>query len=155
MRRAGGLLQSPYPSSTRSVNPAIARGRRLNLHREICQEYFRCHVEETLHHTALEIPDWMLQETCSTTGLVETPVVNCSEKFYAISKRCWTAPLAMTLTRVLPIHHLLAWHGRRYKNSLLMQFPNNLGVYRRNEVCLSLAWIDQTKRSICANVATK
>src|SRR5437870_9287756 len=40
--------------------------------------YFRCHVEETLHHRALEIPDWMLQETCSTTGLVETPVVNCS-----------------------------------------------------------------------------
>ena len=40
--------------------------------------YFRCHVEETLHLRALEIPDWMLQETCSTTGLVETPVVNCS-----------------------------------------------------------------------------
>ena len=40
--------------------------------------YFRCHVEETVHLRALEIPDWMLQETCSTTGLVETPVVNCS-----------------------------------------------------------------------------
>ena len=40
--------------------------------------YFRCHVEETVHLRALEIPDWMLQETCSTTGLVEKPVVNCS-----------------------------------------------------------------------------
>src|SRR5215813_3080614 len=40
--------------------------------------YFRCHVEETVHLRGLEIPDWMLQETCSTTGLVETPVVNCS-----------------------------------------------------------------------------
>jgi hypothetical protein len=40
--------------------------------------YFRCHVEETLHHRALEIPEWMLQETCGATGLVETPVVNGS-----------------------------------------------------------------------------
>jgi hypothetical protein len=40
--------------------------------------YFRCHVEETLHHRALEIPDWMLQETCGTISIVETPVVNCS-----------------------------------------------------------------------------
>jgi hypothetical protein len=36
--RADGLLQSPYPSSTQSVDPAIARGRRLNLPREIWQE---------------------------------------------------------------------------------------------------------------------
>ncbi len=34
--RAADLLRSPYPSSTRSVDPAIARGRRLNLPREIC-----------------------------------------------------------------------------------------------------------------------
>ena len=34
--RAADLPRSPYPSSTRSVNPAIARGRRLNLPREIC-----------------------------------------------------------------------------------------------------------------------
>ena len=34
--RAAYLLQSPYPSSTRSVDPAIVRGRRLNLPREIC-----------------------------------------------------------------------------------------------------------------------
>lgn len=40
--------------------------------------YFRCHVEETLHHRGLEIPDWMLRETCSTTGIVETPVVTYS-----------------------------------------------------------------------------
>ena len=40
--------------------------------------YFRCHVEETVHLRALEIPEWMLQETCSTTGLFETPVVNFS-----------------------------------------------------------------------------
>ena len=35
--RVALLLRSPYPSSTQSVNPAIARGRRLNLPREICQ----------------------------------------------------------------------------------------------------------------------
>src|SRR5262247_2974501 len=34
--RAAYLPQSPYPSSTRSVDPAIVRGRRLNLPREIC-----------------------------------------------------------------------------------------------------------------------
>jgi hypothetical protein len=39
--------------------------------------YFRCHVEETLNHRGLEIPDWMLQDACSTTGIVETPVVTC------------------------------------------------------------------------------
>src|SRR5438105_631643 len=59
------------------------------------------------------------------------------------------------LTRVLPIHHLFAWHGCRYKNSLLMQFPNDLGVYLGDSVCSRLAWIDQTKRSICADVATE
>src|SRR2546427_2930987 len=36
------------------------------------------------------------------------------------------------LTRVFPIHHLLAWHGCRYKNSLFMQFPNNLDLYLGN-----------------------
>jgi hypothetical protein len=40
--------------------------------------YFRCHVDETVHLRALEIPDWMLQETSGTIGIVETPVVNCS-----------------------------------------------------------------------------
>src|SRR5438034_4140308 len=34
--RAAYLPQSPYPSSTRSVDPAMVRGRRLNLPREIC-----------------------------------------------------------------------------------------------------------------------
>jgi hypothetical protein len=34
--RAGDLLQSPYPSSARSVDPATVRRRRLNLPREIC-----------------------------------------------------------------------------------------------------------------------
>src|SRR5207247_6506039 len=36
VRRAAYLPQSPYPSSTRSVDPAIVRGRRLNLPRESC-----------------------------------------------------------------------------------------------------------------------
>ena len=36
MGRAGDLLRSPYSLSMRSVDPAIARGRRLNLPREIC-----------------------------------------------------------------------------------------------------------------------
>jgi len=34
--RAGYLPRSPYPSSTRSVDPAAVRRRRLNLPREIC-----------------------------------------------------------------------------------------------------------------------
>ena len=34
--RAAYLLQSPYPSRTRSVDPATVRRRRLNLPREIC-----------------------------------------------------------------------------------------------------------------------
>ena len=34
--QAADLSRSPYPSSTRSVDPAIAHGRRLNLPREIC-----------------------------------------------------------------------------------------------------------------------
>jgi hypothetical protein len=34
--RAGNLPRSPYPSSTRSVDPATVRRRRLNLPREIC-----------------------------------------------------------------------------------------------------------------------
>src|ERR1700692_806316 len=34
--RAGHLPRSPYPSRTRSVDPATARGRRLNLLQEIC-----------------------------------------------------------------------------------------------------------------------
>ena len=41
------------------------------------------------------------------------------------------------LTRVLPIHHLFAWHGCRYKNFLLMQFPNDLGVYLNDFLALS------------------
>ena len=34
--RAANLLRSPYPSSTRNVDPATVRGRRLNLPQEIC-----------------------------------------------------------------------------------------------------------------------
>jgi hypothetical protein len=37
--------------------------------------YFRCHVDETLHHAALEIPDWMFDSTWSTASAVETPIV--------------------------------------------------------------------------------
>src|SRR2546425_11490888 len=59
------------------------------------------------------------------------------------------------LLRVLPIHHLFAWHSGRDKNSLLMQFPNNLGLYLGNSAWSRLGWIDQTKRSICADVATE
>jgi hypothetical protein len=39
--------------------------------------YFRCHVDETLHQPALEIPDWMFETTCSAIRVVEVPVVNC------------------------------------------------------------------------------
>jgi hypothetical protein len=38
---AGNLPRSPYPSSTRSVDPATVRRRRLNLPREICSVSFR------------------------------------------------------------------------------------------------------------------
>jgi hypothetical protein len=34
--RAGNVLRSPYPSKVRSVDLAIAHGRRLSLPREIC-----------------------------------------------------------------------------------------------------------------------
>src|SRR6266481_2283157 len=36
MGRAGYLPRSPYPSKVRSVDPAIAHGRRLRLPQEIC-----------------------------------------------------------------------------------------------------------------------
>jgi hypothetical protein len=38
---------------------------------------FRCHVEETQHWTALEIPDWMFGPVCSTMCVVDTPTVTC------------------------------------------------------------------------------
>jgi hypothetical protein len=44
MGRAGLLPRSPYSSSMQSVNPAVVRGRRLNLPREICR---RCRVKPT------------------------------------------------------------------------------------------------------------
>src|ERR1700682_1970340 len=34
--RAGNVLRSPYPSRTRSVDPATVHERRLNLPREVC-----------------------------------------------------------------------------------------------------------------------
>jgi len=34
--RAGHLPRSPYPSRTRSVDPATVHGKRLNLPQEIC-----------------------------------------------------------------------------------------------------------------------
>src|SRR5208282_5525693 len=39
--RAGNLPRSPYPSSTRIVDPATVRRRRLNLPREICSVSLR------------------------------------------------------------------------------------------------------------------
>jgi hypothetical protein len=39
--RAGNLPRSPYPSSTRSVDPATVCRRRLNLPREICSVSLR------------------------------------------------------------------------------------------------------------------
>jgi len=39
--RAGNVLRSPYPSRTRSVDPATVHGRRLNLPREICSVSLR------------------------------------------------------------------------------------------------------------------
>src|SRR5262249_46943483 len=39
--------------------------------------YLRGHVDETLHERALEIAEWMFDTTWRTTGIVETPVVDC------------------------------------------------------------------------------
>jgi hypothetical protein len=39
--RAGHLPRSPYPSRTRSVDPATVHGKRLNLPREICSASLR------------------------------------------------------------------------------------------------------------------
>jgi len=39
--RAGYLPRSPYPSRTRSVDPATAHGRRLSLPREVCSVSLR------------------------------------------------------------------------------------------------------------------
>src|SRR5271170_5588120 len=39
--RAGNLPRSPYPSKTRSVDPAAVHGRRLSLPQEICSVSFR------------------------------------------------------------------------------------------------------------------
>ncbi len=38
---------------------------------------FRCHVEETLHERALEIPAWMFDSACRTMSSAEIPTVNC------------------------------------------------------------------------------
>jgi hypothetical protein len=38
---------------------------------------FRCHVEETLHERALEIPAWMFDSACRTMYAAEIPAVNC------------------------------------------------------------------------------
>ena len=39
--------------------------------------FFRCHVEETLHHRALEIPAWMFGSACQAMSLADIPAVNC------------------------------------------------------------------------------
>jgi hypothetical protein len=39
--------------------------------------FFRCHVEETLHHRALEIPAWMFDSACHAMSLADIPAVNC------------------------------------------------------------------------------
>jgi hypothetical protein len=38
---------------------------------------FRCHVEETLHERALEIPAWMFDSACRTMSPDDIPAVNC------------------------------------------------------------------------------
>jgi hypothetical protein len=39
--------------------------------------FFRCHVEETVHERALEIPAWMFDSACRAMFLVDIPAVNC------------------------------------------------------------------------------
>src|SRR5262245_2239936 len=51
-----------------SVNETLEKRGRL---------FFRCHVEETVHQTALEIPAWMFDSGCSNMFTVEIPAVNC------------------------------------------------------------------------------
>jgi hypothetical protein len=38
--------------------------------------FFRCHVEETLHHRALEIRAWMFDSACQAMSLADIPAVN-------------------------------------------------------------------------------
>ena len=52
---------------------------------------------------------------------------------------------SLALTRIPPVHHLLAGHGRRHKNALFMQCPYDLDIDAGNEVCASLLGIDQMK----------
>src|SRR5205823_6644707 len=62
---------------------------------------------------------------------------------------------SLALTRIPPVHHLLAGHGRRHKNALFMQCPYDLDIDAGNEVCASLLGIDQTKWSICSDITAE
>jgi hypothetical protein len=62
---------------------------------------------------------------------------------------------SLALTRIPPVHHLLAGHGRRHKNALFMQCPYDLDIDPGNEVCASLLGIDQTKWSICSDITAE
>jgi hypothetical protein len=42
-----------------------------------CCVFFRCHVEETFHQRALEIPAWMFDSVCRTMPIADIPAVNC------------------------------------------------------------------------------
>jgi hypothetical protein len=42
------------------------------------REFFRCHVEETLHHRALEIPAWMFDSACQAMSPADIAAVNCT-----------------------------------------------------------------------------
>jgi hypothetical protein len=45
--------------------------------------FFRCHVEETLHQRALEIPAWMFDAVCRTMLPADVPAVN-SEALWSL-----------------------------------------------------------------------
>ena len=40
--------------------------------------FFRCHVEETVHERALEIPAWMFDSACQAMSLADMPAVSCA-----------------------------------------------------------------------------
>src|SRR5947207_10276440 len=68
--RAGDIPRSPYPSSTRSVDPATVRGRRLSLPQETCSVSLR----------RLSMPQGILTaEQKSAEGVVGRVVGKASE----------------------------------------------------------------------------
>ena len=58
----------PWRDRSASVDETIEKNGRV---------LFRCHLEESLHDRALEIPAWMFDSACRAMSLGDVPAVNC------------------------------------------------------------------------------